>query len=72
MTESAGWVGTMRSGLTWLVLYPGNCNFSTSFPKMGGKAYGSRTSQDRLSASTNQARGSGTGDTKWVCLNGLA
>ena len=29
----------------------------------GGKAYGSRSSQERLSASTAQAWGSGTGDT---------
>ena len=34
----------------------------------GGNAYGSRSSHDRLSASTAQARGSGTGDTNWAGL----
>ena len=41
-----------------------SCNFSTTLSKMaaGGKAYASRSSHGRLSASTALARGSGTGD----------
>ena len=42
-----------------------SCNFSTTLPNMaaGGKAYASRSSHGRLSASTAVVRGSGTGDT---------
>ena len=41
------------------------CNFSTTFPNRatGGKAYASRSSHGRLSASTAVARESGTRDT---------
>ena len=49
-----------------MILLPGeSCNFSTTLPKMvaGGKAYASRSSHGRLSASTAMAIGSGTGDT---------
>ena len=48
-----------------ILLHGESCNFSTSLPKVvaGGKAYASRSSHGRLSASTAEARGSGTGDT---------
>ena len=48
-----------------ILLHGESCNFSTTLPKMaaGGKAYASRPSHDRLSASTAVARGSSTGDT---------
>ena len=41
------------------------CNFSTTLPNMaaGGKAYASRSSRGKLSASTAEARGSGTSET---------
>ena len=46
------------------------CNFSTTLPKMavGGKAYVSRSSNGRLSASIAETRGSGTGDTEVLLL----
>ena len=48
------------------LLHGESCNFSTTLPKMaaGGKAYMSRSSHGRLSASTAVARGSGTGDSE--------
>ena len=48
-----------------ILLHGESCNFCTTLPKMaaGGKAYASRSSHGRLSASTAVARGSGTGDT---------
>ena len=48
-----------------ILLHGWSCNFCATLPKMaaGGKAYASRSSHGRLSASTDQARGSSTGDT---------
>ena len=48
-----------------ILLHGESWNFSTTLPKMaaGGKAYVSRSSHGRLSASTAVTRGSGTGDT---------
>ena len=48
-----------------ILLHGESCNFPTTLSKMaaGGKAYASRSSNGRLSASTVVARGSGTGDT---------
>ena len=48
-----------------ILLHGESYNFSTTLPKMaaGGKAYASRSSHGRLSASTAVARESGTGDT---------
>ena len=47
-----------------ILLHRWFCNFSPTLPKMGtsGKAYGSRSSQGRLSVTTPQARGSGTSE----------
>ena len=49
-----------------ILLHGESCNFSTTLPKMaaGGKAYASRSSHGRLSASTAEARGSGTREKK--------
>ena len=48
-----------------ILLHGESCKFSTTLPNMaaGGKAYVSRSSHGRPSASTAVARGSGTGDT---------
>ena len=48
-----------------ILLHGESFNFSTTLPSMaaGGKAYASRSSHGRLSASTVVARGSSTGDT---------
>ena len=47
-----------------ILLHWESCNFYNTLPKMaGGKSYASRSSYGRLSASTGEARGSGTGDT---------
>ena len=48
-----------------ILLHGQSYNFSTTLPKMaaGGKAYVSRSTHDRLSASTAETRGSGTSDT---------
>ena len=48
-----------------ILLHGQSCNFSITLPNMadGGKAYASRSSHGRPSASTAVARGSGTGDT---------
>ena len=48
-----------------ILLQGESCNLSTTLPKMaaGGKAYASRFSHGRLSASTATASESGTGDT---------
>ena len=48
-----------------ILLHGESFNFSTTLPNIaaGGKAYASRSSYGRLSASTAVARGSGTGDT---------
>ena len=56
-----GQPGAIRMSL----LHRESSSFSTTLPKMaaGGKAYMSRSSHGRLSASTAVARGSGTGDT---------
>ena len=47
-----------------ILLHGQSCKFTT-LPKVaaGGKAYASRSSHGRLSVSTAEARGSGTGDT---------
>ena len=52
-------------GHQMILLQGESCNFSTTLPNMaaGGKAYASRSSHGRLSASTAEARGSGTGET---------
>ena len=52
------------------LLHGHSCNFSTTLPNMaaGGKAFGSRSSHGRLSASTAQAWGSSTSDTNWASL----
>ena len=49
-----------------ILLHGESCNFSTTLANMAaiGKAYASRSSHERLSASTAEARGSGTGETK--------
>ena len=51
--------------ITMILLHGESCNFSTTLPNMaaGGKAYASRSSHGRPSASTAVARGSGTSDT---------
>ena len=51
--------------ISMILLHRLSCNISTTFHKMaaGGNAYGSRSTQDRLSASTAHAWGPGTGDT---------
>ena len=75
-----GWADLVGFGWTWplypktcwatleqiILLHGQACNFSTTLPKMatGGKAYASRSSYGRLSASTAEARVSSTGDTK--------
>ena len=63
--QNQGMLG--HPGAVRMILLRGeSCNFSTTLPKMaaGGKAYASRSSHGRLSASTAVARGSCTGDTK--------
>ena len=49
-----------------ILLHGESCSFSTTLPNMaaGGKVYSSRSSHDRLSASTAEARRSRTSDTK--------
>ena len=48
-----------------ILLHGESCNFSTTLPTMadGGKVYAFRSYHGRMSASTDVARGSGTGDT---------
>ena len=52
-----------------ILLHGKSYNFSTTLSKMvgGGKAYASRSSHGRLSASTAVVRESGAGDTKATC-----
>ena len=63
-SQNQGILGHPRA-IRMILLHGESCNFSTTLPNMaaGGKAYASRSSPDRLSTSTAEARGSGTGDT---------
>ena len=63
-SQNQGMLG--HPGAIRMILFHGeSCNFSTTLPKMaaGGKAYASRSSHGRLSASTAVARESGNRNT---------
>ena len=62
-SQNQGMLG--HPGAIRIILFQGqSCNFTT-LPNMaaGGKAYASRSFYGKLSASTAEARGSGTGET---------
>ena len=65
-SQNQGMFGHPRA-IKMILMQGESCNFSTTLPKMaaGGKAYASRPSHWRLSASTATDRESGTGDTNW-------